>query len=1296
MLCLQASCRGLHHSLLRRMSDAVLDMARHGISAESGLAPDRLTAYEAAALLATCRGLARQHAAVLSLAPALEDCSRTAAAIEASLQCMARAWAARQRELGQAAEQLRRPGTARRDQQNATRQGPLNGVGLSSGNVAGASKALGAPALADTARTEDGDGVRDLPDGGAGGDDDEELLLQQAQELDGLAGKLRAECEAAGAEFEERWVEACIASPRGPARWLAAAAEASTAGQEAETRHAAADPTLRSGTKGPVGADLNGLSDLARKLWLEDRCLERDQDHDGQRDQDQHREPAGGGSRGSGGGSTSGSSSGGADSGVDAGGTVQRELWPEPLVALLGLSSTGRGAPSDSTTAVEQAAEHEGTAEALRQRAADLRASWQTAAAATAAAAAAVGTAASSQREEYTLGHWSPGEGAPGTARVGGRVQGAFHGNYAAGMQRGCASTPRSADVGSQRPVAAPARESSPAQVDPTGLAAFGLQQQPRSTAPPPGQPPPAAQPSAPGRAQQQQQQQQVLRAEALPYQHSVNPHSAPHREPERAADASMPRYLTQEYARSTPAADSDAAWHTPASPELIADLYGMGRAPGGRPASGAQTSAAPRTELRSIPDSPANTGSGSSSAAAVSSPRKATAPVHAPVARSVAPAVSWSVSGATDSVPLPSLPTDSQGVSSAAAPPAVSATGSTAAPPAISASTTSACPPASYTASSTALTSRRQQQKQPASSHAIARTPREASSVPATVTTPGTETTSAYASRARAALPANTPASPLRALHHALHHAIPVSAALRQPPDAVPLMQPPADDGPAAPPLPRIPLPDDLSPSDAAALGELWALAALHYQRTHQTHEGAMQTLEKRWERCQAQLQVLQTEELAARTTGRAAEAAAAAAASSRWQRHASDLQASMRRHSSKTTRLRAHALRATATCERLQLLAAAAATIVARSPPRPGGGHEGRVRGAVGGMLGALVARVPRLPGSTLARSGVVQALDGLHGELAQHEAAVAAAAGEAQRRSQKVFAKAAERGEKLKQVRGMAEGQCAILAAALGLPVARYPLKGTEPQLCLSFNDRLWCRRLCLHVLPTWCRCCQLGGRLTQVQAPLSTRRPWSSSRHTQSRLLLWAARPWSSLPRGGACGTQQRGWPPSAAWWNRRLNRRSRQRLWAWRHRPPCCVEQSSCWWRPCGPCCAQGMGTVSWGSEGRVLRAWCLHRRVWMSYWQRACRRACVFARQRWSCVGVRSWLSGSCSCFRDARRRWRRGQGGSRRLWSRRRAWCRPRRRSRWSSGRHCSRRYVAGLAKHTFAARKGPCGVLS
>lgn len=290
---------------------------------------------------------------------------------------------------------------------------------------------------------------------------------------------------------------------------------------------------------------------------------------------------------------------------------------------------------------------------------------------------------------------------------------------------------------------------------------------------------------------------------------------------------------------------------------------------------------------------------------------------------------------------------------------------------------------------------------------------------MPATVTTPGTETTSAYASRARAALPANTPASPLRALHHALHHAIPVSAALRQPPDAVPLMQPPADDGPAAPPLPRIPLPDDLSPSDAAALGELWALAALHYQRTHQTHEGAMQTLEKRWERCQAQLQVLQTEELAARTTGRAAEAAAAAAASSRWQRHASDLQASMRRHSSKTTRLRAHALRATATCERLQLLAAAAATIVARSPPRPGGGHEGRVRGAVGGMLGALVARVPRLPGSTLARSGVVQALDGLHGELAQHEAAVAAAAGEAQRRSQKVFAKAAERGEKLKQV-------------------------------------------------------------------------------------------------------------------------------------------------------------------------------------------------------------------------------------------------------------------------------------
>ncbi len=1040
-LCLQASCLELHHSLLRRMSDAVLDMARHGISAESGLAPDRLTAYEAATLLATCRRLARQHTAVLSLAPALEDCSRTAAAIQASVQCMARAWAARQRELGQAAEQLQLRGTAGLGQQTVTPRGPLNDLGLSSGKAAGTSKAFGAPDLADTTRTVDGGSVRAWEDGGVGGEDDEELLLQQAQELDALAGQLREECEAAGAEFEERWVEACIASPRGPARWLAAAAEVSTAGQEDDERHAAADPALGSGRKAPAGADLRGLSDLARKLWLEDRHQERDQDGDRERDQDQDREPADGGSRGSGcEGSTSGSSGGGAGSGGNAGGTVQRELWPEPLADLLGFN-TGKEAPSKSPSEVVQSVRHdtarEDTAEALRQRAAELRASWQTAAAATAAA----GPGASSQRAEYTLGHWSPGEDAAGAARLGGPVQGFLSGAHNSGVRPGLASSARSADVRAQRPAAVPARESSPVQVNLTGLAAYGLHQQPRSTAASAGQLPPAAQTPAPVQAQEQQQ---VVRPGGLSYQHSVNPHSTHHRETEPTVGAPVPRYLTQEYARSTPAADSDAAWPTRASPERIADLYGMGRAPGDRPASAIRTSGAPRTEMCLTPDSPANTDSRSVSAAGVSSFCKAAALGHAPAALSVPPATSRSVSSAMDSLPPPSLPTDSREVSSTAAPPAISATGSTAAPPTLRASTTSAYPPGGCTASSTAETTRQQQHQHSTPSHAVVRTPREASSVTATVITPGTEATSAYASHTDPTFPANTPSSPHLAPYQG-HHTVPASAALRLPPDPASLLQPPADDGPATPPLPRVPLPDDLTPSDSAALGELWSLAALHCQRTQHTHEGALQTLEKRWERCQAQLQVLQTEELAARTVNRAAEAAAAAAAASRWQRHASDLQAAMRRHSSETTRLRALALRATATCERLQLLAAAAATIAARSPPRPGGGgYDGRVRGT-GGVLDALVARVPRLPGSTLARSGVLQALDGLHGELAQHEAALAAAAGDAQRRSQKVFAKAAERGEKLKQVRGMAEGQhtAVYLPAACLLPRSGSPV-------------------------------------------------------------------------------------------------------------------------------------------------------------------------------------------------------------------------------------------------------------
>ncbi|GFR40075.1 hypothetical protein Agub_g619 [Astrephomene gubernaculifera] len=230
------------------------------------------------------------------------------------------------------------------------------------------------------------------------------------------------------------------------------------------------------------------------------------------------------------------------------------------------------------------------------------------------------------------------------------------------------------------------------------------------------------------------------------------------------------------------------------------------------------------------------------------------------------------------------------------------------------------------------------------------------------------------------------------------------------------------------APALPRLSLPDDLDPVTASGLMHLWSTAALHYGRAQHIHDGSAQLLEQQWERCQLQLQLLQAEEVKARTGGRAAEADAAAATAAKWRQRASRLQTALQRQVAEASRYKALLRRATAMGERLQLLAAATATGSGRA--RLGGGSvTARVAAEMSGLMRHLV---PRLPGSALAGCGALQALERLHGELVQHVAALNAVAAGLQAQSQRLFAKASGRSGKLRAHHGASEDAASYATA------------------------------------------------------------------------------------------------------------------------------------------------------------------------------------------------------------------------------------------------------------------------
>ncbi|KAG2448874.1 hypothetical protein HYH02_006223 [Chlamydomonas schloesseri] len=215
----------------------------------------------------------------------------------------------------------------------------------------------------------------------------------------------------------------------------------------------------------------------------------------------------------------------------------------------------------------------------------------------------------------------------------------------------------------------------------------------------------------------------------------------------------------------------------------------------------------------------------------------------------------------------------------------------------------------------------------------------------------------------------------------------------------------------PETPLLVRLPLPDDLNSIAAEGLRQLWSGAALHYTRAQSMHEGAISQLEQQWERCQAQLQVLQAEEMQVRAAGRHAEAEAVASAAAKWRQRAAHLHAAMKRHGAEAARHKSLARRATSMGERLHVLSAAASS--------------GAASTAAGLEAAAAVTElrqaglVPQLPASVLAASPTVLGLERLQAALTEQIAALHVAAAGLQLQSQRTFAKATGRSKKL-QVR------------------------------------------------------------------------------------------------------------------------------------------------------------------------------------------------------------------------------------------------------------------------------------
>ncbi|GIL65610.1 hypothetical protein Vafri_19197 [Volvox africanus] len=219
-------------------------------------------------------------------------------------------------------------------------------------------------------------------------------------------------------------------------------------------------------------------------------------------------------------------------------------------------------------------------------------------------------------------------------------------------------------------------------------------------------------------------------------------------------------------------------------------------------------------------------------------------------------------------------------------------------------------------------------------------------------------------------------------------------------------------------PQLPRVPLPHDLDPVAAATLLGLWSMAALYYQRAQQMHDCSLRQAERQLEKSQAQVDILQAEELKTRSGGRLCEANVVKDTVVKWQQRTGQLNIAMQRHRQEFFRHQALAHRAMTMVEQLQLRAAAAST-------DSGSAVAATAMAQSDDILQKLL---PRLPEITLTGCGIIQPLERLRDELVQHVAALHATAVGLQQQSQRLFDKASRCSNKCKVQMGTTESTAA----------------------------------------------------------------------------------------------------------------------------------------------------------------------------------------------------------------------------------------------------------------------------
>ncbi|KAG2501134.1 hypothetical protein HYH03_000952 [Edaphochlamys debaryana] len=940
--CLEQQC-----GLLRRTSDSLLEMARYGVGAELNAGP-RMTADEAATLLAACKQLSLQHVATLALTAPLERCQRAEACLRASLECVDAARRSRMQALEHRVEAIQGTAASSAPWTEAGTDGAGPGLGVRGEPVSSVSYSPSrlAAELAGMGQTYG----RTAPLYPTAGEraaaatlsslaaheqllTEEEALLGQVQELEQAAAQLRDEAEAQAAAFEQSWAAASRPAASAAAAWL---------------ERAAADGAVTAVVSVPRSAGrLQGYGSTAATTPTKSAA------HSTPRTEAKVQ-------------ATSGPGLGdywaaeGADADADdAGAAAPQRLRADDAGELL--------------RALQQ--RHEEEYRAWREQEQDQRRPAQASPLRARGDSLALHHQPTERPASSAVASPQPGDGAlPGPSLQRGREEEASQGRYPTdGQCRDEGEDSIDADLLAMASAAVARAKAAAAVLAArerlTAMAERAGEQAAAAVAASLGPAPaPSPSPYAPPRSS--------LREQPAPHGHGALAR------PGHGASVGVAAGSTARY-DATGSTRSSADWSRSQAGPAAQPPIMQGSAPASTLQAPALTSPSASVSTARQPVSPP----------APSPPSREPAAAGLAAQPQAAPAGAALLTDMLRTQPGGSGPPS--GTPSSGAPVQASREST----PVSSAPATAPAP----------------QPEQPPS-----RAPQPGTSSSTTSSPGATQSSATFSPGARGARPAaaRQPAAPSRledsptsTLSSFLQPPSTdpsslFSTAQHAPPQPQPQLS--ADPGlrPGTPALPRLPLPDVLTPCDAAALAQLWAVAATHYQRQQAMHDGAISALELQWERCQAQLQVLWAEEQQAQASasasatadrrGAAADAASAGAAAARWQARASHLHAAMQKHAAEAARCRARWRRATSMGERLHLLA-------------PAGGRP------TGSELEPLAAVVPRLPAAVLASCAAVGALERLQGDLAAQAAALQTVATGLQQQSERLFAKASERSGK-----------------------------------------------------------------------------------------------------------------------------------------------------------------------------------------------------------------------------------------------------------------------------------------